>query len=70
MEFRKQKNTLCTIEALLCFTQKNNFYLMNKIKPLILFIIQKIFFLSKNVIFLYILKNFFTILRLKIFLKY
>ena len=32
MEFRKQKNIFCTSKALLCFTQKNNFCIMNKIK--------------------------------------
>ena len=32
MEFRRQINIFCTSEALLCFTQKNNFCIMNKIK--------------------------------------
>ena len=32
MEFRKQKNIFCTSEASLCFTQKNNFCVMNKMK--------------------------------------
>ena len=32
MEFRKQKNIFCISEASLCFTQKNNFCIMNKIK--------------------------------------
>ena len=32
MQFRKQKDIFCTSEALLCFTQKNNFCIMNKIK--------------------------------------
>ena len=32
MQFRKQKNIFCTSEASLCFTQKNNFCIMNKIK--------------------------------------
>ena len=36
----------------------------------ILFIIRKLFFLSKNVIFFYIFKIFFTMLHLKIFLKH
>ena len=32
MEFSEQKNMLCTSEASLWFTQKNNFFIMNKIK--------------------------------------
>ena len=32
MEFRRQINIFCTSEASLCFTQKNNFCIMNKIK--------------------------------------
>ena len=32
IEFKKWKNIFCTSEALLCFTQKNNFCIMNKIK--------------------------------------
>ena len=48
MKLRKQKNIFCTNEASLCFTQKNNFCIMNKI-----------IFLSKNVILLYISKIFF-----------
>ena len=59
----------CTNEASLCFTQKNNFCIMNKIK-VVRFIIHKLFFLSKNVIFLYISKIFFPTLHLKIFSEY
>ena len=59
MEFKTQKNIFCTSEASLCFTQKNNFC--------ILFFIHytEIIFLSKNVIFLYILKIFFYHITLK-----
>ena len=32
MEFRKQKSISCTSAASLCFTQKNNFCIINKIK--------------------------------------
>ena len=32
MQFRKQKNIFCTSEASLCFTQKNNFCVIKKIK--------------------------------------
>ena len=32
MQFRKQKNIFCTSQASWCFTQKNNFCIINKIK--------------------------------------
>ena len=69
MEFRKQKNIFHTSVALLCFTQKNNFCIMNKIKLVWFYSLYRNFFLSKN-IFLYILEIFFTMLHLKIFLEY
>ena len=69
MGFRNQKNIFCTSEALLCFTQKNNFCIMNKIKLVWFYSLYRNFFLSKN-IFLYILEIFFTMLHLKIFLEY
>ena len=57
--------------ASLCFTQKNNFCIMNKIKLVWFYsLYRNLFFLIKNVIFLYILKIFFTMLHLKIFLEY
>ena len=52
MELKKQENTFCTSEASLCLIQKNNFCMINKMK------LQKLFFSSKNVIFLYF-KNIF-----------
>ena len=74
MEFRKQKNIFCTSEASLWFTQKNNFCIMNNqtgIIKLAWFIhYSEINFLSINIIFLYILKIFFTMVHLRIFLEY
>ena len=32
MEFRKQKKIFCTNEDSFCFTQKNNFCIMNKVR--------------------------------------
>ena len=61
---KKIKDHVCTSEAKLRFTQKNNFCVMNKIK------LAETIFLSKNVNILYILKNFFTMLHLQMFLKY
>ena len=61
---KKIKDHVCTSEAWLRFTQKNNFCIMNKIK------LAETIFLSKNVNILYILKNFFTMLHLQMFLKY
>ena len=58
-EFRKQKNKFCTSEASLCFTQKNSFCIMNKIKLVWFYSLCRNYFLSKNVIFSYILKIFF-----------
>ena len=58
MEFKTQKNIFCTSEASLCFTQK--------IISVFDFIhYTEIIFLSKNVIFLYILKIFFYHITLK-----
>ena len=70
MEFRKQKKIFCTSVALLCFTQKNNFCIMNQIKLVWFYSLYRNYFLSKNVTFLYILKIFFTMLHLKIFLRF
>ena len=44
MEFRKQKNIFCTSEASLCFTQKNNFCIMNKIKLVWFYSLYRNFF--------------------------
>ena len=68
IEFKKQKNTFCTGKASLCLLKKNNFCIMNKIKLVWFYSLYRNYFLNKNVIFLYILKIFFTILHLKIFL--
>ena len=70
LQFRKQKNIFCISEASLCFIQKDNFCIMNKIKLVWFYSLYRNNFLSKNVIFLYILKIFFTMLQMKIFLKY
>ena len=67
---QKKKSIFCTSEALLCFTQKNNFCIMNKIKLVWFYSLYRNYFFSKNVIFLHILKIIFTMLRLKIFLEY
>ena len=70
MEFRKQKNIFCKSEASLCFNQKYNFCIMNKIKLVWFYSLYRNYLLSKNVIFLCILKIFFAMLYLKIFLEY
>ena len=54
MLFRKQNNIFCTSEASSCFTQKINFCIHYT---------EFFFFFSKSVIFLYILKIFFYILK-------
>ena len=70
MEFKKQKNVFCTSEALLCFTQKNNSCIMNKTNWFDFIHYTEIICFSKNVIFLYFLKIFLTMLHVKIFSEY
>ena len=48
--------------GLIVFYSKNNFCTMNEIKLVWFYSLHRNFFLSKNVIFLYILKIFFTVL--------
>ena len=70
MEFRKQKNIFCTSEALLCFTQKNNLCIMNKIKLVWFYsLYRNYFFEEKCDLFMYF-KNIFYYITLKIFFKY
>ena len=73
MEFRKQKNIFCISESSLCFAQKNNFCITNKIKLVWFYSLYRNNFFEqkcKNVTFSYILKIFFTMLHLKIFQEY
>ena len=69
MEFRKQKNILRKRGFEFYSKKKKNFCLM-KSNQFDFIHYTEIIFLSKNVIILYILKIFFTMLHLKIFLKY
>ena len=59
MEFKNQKNILCTSEALLCFTQKNNFCIMNKIKLVWFFDL-----------FIYFKNNFYHVTLVTLFIEY
>ena len=52
------------------FKSKNNFCTTNKIKLVWFYSLYTNYFLSKNMLFLYILKMFFTMLYLKMFLEY
>ena len=59
MEFRRQINIFCTSEALLCFTQKNNFCIMNKIKLVWFYsLYRNYFFEQKCDLFIYFKKYF------------
>ena len=68
MEFRKQKNILRK-RGFVFYSKKKKFCLM-KSNQFDFIHYTEIIFLSKNVIILYILKIFFTMLHLRIFLKY
>ena len=72
MELKKQKNILCTREASLCLTQKNNFCIMNKIKLVWFYSIYKNYFFElkydlfvyfKNIFYYVTLENIFRILN-------
>ena len=57
---KKQNNIFCTSEVSLCFTQKNNFCLLSKIKLVWFYSLNRFFFfLSKIAIFSLHFKNIF-----------
>ena len=70
MGFRNQKNIFCTSGALLCFTEKNNFCIMNKIKLVWFYSLHRNYFSEKNCNLFIYFKICFTMLHLKIFLEY
>ena len=70
MELKKQKNTFCTRETSFCLNQKIISAQWIKSNWFNFIHYTETIFLSKTVIFWYISKKFFTMLHLKIFLKY
>ena len=67
---QKTKENIVRKRGFIVFYSKKYFCIMNKAKLVWFYSLYRNYFLSKSVIFLYILLIFFTMLHLKIFLEY
>ena len=78
MEFRKEKNIFCPSKASLWFTQKNNFFVMNKIKLVWFYSLYRnysfeekgnLFIHFKNIFYHVTLENIFRILNNSVYFQ-